>query len=253
MSDAASQEIAVIEGRMTSDRAGYLRDEGMQQRYRDLLDAREAGAPAALPAKSGGRIAEIEAVMKADRARYFRDEALQREYHDLLAAAHPEPASEDRAPAPARAREAVAAVSSAEARAILGDHEPEALERAGGKVRAVFGALGEGTAARDLEATFGTLPPAVRAGIVAEMGRPEAGYVRVATPDEIGAIRTMPGVPELLTLWGPAAPRKLGIALEAYNRFRGGLSANDRAQFVGFWRHLPAREKVLTLWALGGA
>ena len=252
MSDPASQEIAVIEGRMQTDRAGYIRDEGMQRRYRDLLSAREAGAPAALPAKSGGRIAEIEAVMKADRARYFRDEALQREYHDLLAAAHPEPASEDRSPAPARAREAVPAVSSAEARAILGDHQPEALERAGGKVGAVFAHLDPATA-RDLQLSVAGMTDACQAAIVNELARPESGYVKAATPGEIDAFKLLPGGRELAAFWGTSAPRRIAVVLEAYGRIRNSLSAADRPQFLRAWHGATGRERQLFLLALGGA
>jgi hypothetical protein len=256
-------EISVIENTMRERPAEYFKSGEMQQRYRNLLDAREAGGTPAVPAQrgSGGasRRAEIERIMKSDRAGYFKNEALQREYYDLLAADLPAESGEETRPVAARPAAAQPeaqqppAANSAEARAILGEHEPETLERAGGKVGAIFGALAEGSAARDLEATFNALPPAVRSGIVAEMGRVEPGYIKHATIDEIAAIRTMPGMAELLRHWGTSAPRKLAVALEGYNRFRAGLSAEDRKQFVGFWAHLPAREKVLTLWAMGGA
>src|SRR5271156_5742128 len=116
MSDVHNMEIAVIEDRMRSDRAGYIRDEGMQSRYRDLLDARESGgAPA--PAQSRGRIAEIEAIMKNDRRAYFKNEALQAEYRALLEAANP---GGDRAEErPAVARLIAPAAGPAEARQML--------------------------------------------------------------------------------------------------------------------------------------
>ena len=86
---AVAQEIATIERQVGT--ADYWRSEPMQQRYRDLLDARDAGgAVPASPSAAEQRIAAIERMMRDPRSEYWRGERpsnLQAEYRHLWAAA----------------------------------------------------------------------------------------------------------------------------------------------------------------------
>jgi hypothetical protein len=251
MSDAEiSGELAVIETRMRSDRAGYVRDEAQQARYRDLLDARSAGG-ATVPAQRGGnaasRRAEIEAIMKSDRASYFKNEALQREYYDLIAADLPAEPTEETRPAPAAKQAAQPEAQQAPAAQGL---EPAEQERASQRVGAVLSNI-DPAVARDLEASFAGLTPAAQGVIARELARPESGFIKPADPGEIAAFKRLPGGRELAAHWGSSAPRKVAVALEAYNRIRGALSEADRPQFLRAFHGATAREFQLFLWQLG--
>lgn len=252
--DTTGTEIATIEQTMRERPAEYFRDEGMQGRYRVLVEARGAGG-AVKPAEARGRIAEIEAVMRADPARYWKSEELQSEYRALLLQTHPEPAEAEPAkPADASSAKRDAALAAAGGpEAVLGVKlGPAELAQAGGKIEVVLSNLTPAVA-RELEGRFRGLSDTCRAAITAELARPESGFCKPATPEEIADMRRLPGMKELLAHWGTsAAPRKLGIAMEAYDRLRGSLSAADRPEFLAFFRGATAREKQLFMWTLGG-
>lgn len=85
---AVQSEIAVIQDRMRTDNAGYLRDEAAQARYRDLVETRDSGgaAPAA-PSRDSARLAELKALMRDQRSSYWQGSQakhLQAEYRALL-------------------------------------------------------------------------------------------------------------------------------------------------------------------------
>ncbi len=165
--DKGRNELAVIEQTMRDRPAEYRRDEGMQERYRSLVDARESGG-AAVPAKSGGREArkaEIETMMRRDRARYFASPDIQAEYLALVSG--DTIAGE---PAPAQRQMTAPAASSADTTQTLGVAlEPEALSRARERVDAVVANLDPAIAAQ-LEASFTGLSDKTRAAVALELG-----------------------------------------------------------------------------------
>ena len=82
---AVATEIATIESGMRTDLAAYMRDVPTQERYRDLIRARDGGGPApASPSPVTARRREIEKMMADPRSGYWRDEALQAEYYALV-------------------------------------------------------------------------------------------------------------------------------------------------------------------------
>lgn len=89
MTDAtadAGTELARIEHVMVEDNRAYWKDEPMQRRYAELLQAEENGAPSP-PAPASNRMNEIERMMADTKGPYWsgpRAEQLQDEYGRLL-------------------------------------------------------------------------------------------------------------------------------------------------------------------------
>jgi len=91
--DDTAQEIAEIEADMADDFAGYQGDTAKQERYGQLLQAREAGTVApAKPDADSVRRDELVKLMADQRSIYWKgsqSDKLQQEYRDLLGAERP--------------------------------------------------------------------------------------------------------------------------------------------------------------------
>ena len=91
--DDVAGEIAAIEKTMGEDNRAYWKDPAMQERYGELLEARESGEAARAPPeaapKSSERMIEIEALMKDANGVYWHDQELQDEYRALAEGVEP--------------------------------------------------------------------------------------------------------------------------------------------------------------------
>jgi hypothetical protein len=303
-----STELAEIE-RSVGTPAYWRNEGGIQERYRELVDARGAhrAAPAATSTAAAREIVSIETIMRTDRRRYDQDETMQQRYFDLL-----------------RAREAVAAPGKAvigthwsppSSKALLAEHDrslaavaPVAKVAKSGKtetylellarndreragpgqewrltpdaaratlppqlvaawdetgdyaarvtkaqdgIELIARTMGDADLVADMQASFGALPAGARAAVLRELGGPSPGYVAGATAVELKAFREhMPLAVEIEKRWGRETVRRVGIASERLNRVLVGAGL-DRAKLQAWWDRAPPVERASIFFVFG--
>lgn len=285
--DQPGTELAEIERAIGTP--AYWRDDTMQARYRDLIDAREAGAtPPAAPSPAMRRLAEITALMGDHRSAYWRGpdaDALQAEYRGLVEADAARQPSATPAPAPPAppakgpthreliaqhdAEKAAAADAWRATEAQARERMPSALvaewdqagdftaslRRAQDAVARIVAdiAAGDPEAAADFTVSFGGLPDSVRAAVLREAAAPAPGYVKAADDAELTTFRTLDGGPEIIAAWGSRARRCVAICLDRFHRAVTGMPEADRPKFTHWWRAMTPGERMAVFWALGSA
>ena len=258
MSDSVGQEIASIETAIRDAPADYWRDEGMQNRYRALIDARDNGGarPAARNAYTR-ELAQIEKTMRTDMGAYWKSPEMRARYERLLGETHNAPVQEE------KEFELAAPVTPDVARRMLPatvvgewDEDPagftSAFHRCTDGIRSVLWGIHDTAKAREFIASFERLPPRVKTAIYLEAGSIGVGYVKSATDDEVGGFRTLYGGNEMIAAWGPRARRNIAVAQARFLRMRGDMSADDRAAFNRWWRGLLPRAHQCVIWVLAG-
>ncbi len=253
-------EIEEIEAGMEADNAAYWDDNLLQERYGQLLAAKESGSPApAGPDAATARRAEIETLMADPRSKYWRgsrSEAIQAEYRDLIAVD-----GEPGAPAPA---DQAVALSDADVSSVIenvaamgevGAAWAEELGRGGGKealehaedVRlAILGDLG--AAAGEIAQAFDTLDDNVRVALHRELANPYVPQLPPADGDALAQFGET-GAGEILAKeWGDDAARRLNIALYRWNRLTENLDDAEFDSIDDFFRNrLRTHERAAVL------
>jgi hypothetical protein len=252
--DAVSQEIATIERTMRDTPHEYWRDQGMQERYRGLISAREGSAPPpAAPSEVDREIASLTALMRTDRRAYERDG------HDTrLLALLREREGQDEAPATAEDWRA----TPEQARRDLSPEVVAELERSGdfaGSLHALqdelvdlFASINEGGQLNDFTAAYEGLPERIQAAVELEFARGAPTFAARASDADIAAFAALEEGPALLEAWGSSSARKLGIACERYRRVKAGLSAADQEHLDFFVDHATATERAAIFYHLAG-
>lgn len=205
MSADVSTEIAEIQEVMRDNRAAYFADEGLQQRYRDLLDAQQGG-PAPAP-KAANEIESIKNILRTEPHRYWRDEGMQARFRDLLA-------GEERATSPQEAdgRDGglIPILSASDWSAGGGDaagySQHVALVR---EVNDLLVATGEAERGA-VSANFERLPASVHRAAFRELLSRTPAASEPFTEAEMAEIKTVPAWAELAREWQGEAPARLG-------------------------------------------
>ncbi len=248
---AVSAELAAIERQIGTP--AYWRDEALQQRHRDLIDARESGAAPPAPASDTAReIAEINNLMRTDRRRYDRDLAMQQRYRDLIDAGDGSaPAPGDWRASPAQFREQqpeLAARFDAEPEGVAGR-----LSRLQDVLQRVVVDIGDAAAADAFLATFQALPGAVKIAVQMQASAPSPGTVRPATVEQMTSFKTLAGGKEMIEGWGRRAHRSVATVFHRWGQIITALSASDAATFRAWFDAQPPRVQAALLWRLGAA
>jgi hypothetical protein len=257
LATSVGAEIAAIEETMRTDLRGYFKDENLQARHRELIDAQQSGvAPSRVDAKSR-ELREIEREMANRTGPYWRgakdengETALQRKYRDLIeqqTGERPDPAGgEGWRMSPAEARQSLDPDLVAE----WGESFDANLRRAQDVGARVIGNLGDREAQNLFISAFDGLSAKTQAAIIRELARPEPGYVLEADSEVMEAFRQTPGGAQTIAIWGRSAPRRVGIAMDRFNRVLTSLSGAGTKEFDWWWSHSTPRERQLMLWAL---
>jgi hypothetical protein len=246
------REIAAIERRMREDPRGYVHDEPLQARYRDLLDARLGTAPGPVPlAPSGRRLVELQSLMRDHRSVYWRgpeSEALQSEYRALVT---PEPAG-----LPATWRTSSESARQSLPLELLAEWDATGFEamlaRAQDGAAAIIGGIGDSSAVSDFAAAFGRLPERVRMALYREL---VAGPPQAAAPagkSELDALAATDFGAALIGGWRRDASQRLGTLLARVERVERSLKASHLIEFKRWWGGQTTRVKIAVLWILGG-
>lgn len=269
MSDALSTEIAAVEQQVGTP--SYWADQGLQSRYRGLLDARDTGA--AVPAKPGPaaqRIAEIEKLMRDPRGGYWRGPnaaALQAEYRALLEGDAAD-ASAGGAEVSGPADRAVVAAETGDWRATPAqargqlpagvvsewDHGgafDQRLARAQQAAASIAGAIGDTGQALHFFESFAALPDGARAAVLTEAAIGAPTFIEPAGEDELAFFRSIEGGRELLDTWGRDAPRNAARTARAFENMRARMADEDWKAFVGWFRDLTTMGRMAFLWKAG--
>jgi hypothetical protein len=247
-------EIAQIETVMREDRRGYDRDEGMQQRYRDLLDARSTGTKAPLLAPEAKEKREIEALMRDRTSAYWKGERaaeLQERYRQLIdpesGTAHASDADSWRS-TPAQAR---AALPSAVVRDWDAGDFSASLRRCQDAWAMTYGSIGDPEVGLWFETSFEALPEGVRAEIYKEAARGVPSFAKPADDAEIqNFVSVGAGAAECVKMWGRRAPEMVGRIYDRFARAYGQMPAADQPAFAHWFDGLTPRERLAVLYTL---
>jgi hypothetical protein len=252
--DAVSTEIATIERTMREAPNEYWRDQGMQERYRGLISAREGSAPPpSAPSEVDKEITALQKLMRTNRAEYERSGAADR-YLALLREREgqdeaPVEAAEWRAP-PEQARRDLAPEVVAELDR-SGDFAGS-LHKLQDEVRDLLMSVAEGGEADAFFNTFVGLPASVQDAVELELSRGSMSFAPLATDEHLAALEAESYGPALLEAWGSSAARKFGIARARWARCIEGLSAADQDHISYFFNHLQAVEAAAVIFHLAG-
>lgn len=280
---AVDGEIAGIERTMAENPRAYWSDDGLQNKYRGLLHARESGGSVTAPPSS--RRAAIEKLMSDTRSDYWRgpdSERLQNEYRAILEreAGHSSPAaaapdgrglvsipsaraaeSESDDPVgfqPDRAEDGrggdSAPVASPETVAKdFGIEQPvaELAVAAAGELERAFGA-----SAHEISQVLSGSSDEVRYEMLDLIGNSYVPRTHHASRAMIEEFQATEYGRLCLAKWGSDAPRRLGILHAKAERFRERLERRG-ARFVAegefFWkRSLDAKHRALIADMLTG-
>ncbi|MGM0583382.1 MAG: hypothetical protein ACQEUZ_01860 [Pseudomonadota bacterium] len=229
--DEVSREITEIQEVMRDDAPTYWRDEGMQGRYRELLDAQERGPGA--PAKAGGaqaERAEIERIMRREPRRYWKDPAMQARYREILAA---EEASTPEASASEepKAGELVPMPRLSEWR--QEGNDPAHFNAYAALVRSANDVLvAAGEAASEIDAGLVKLPQPVQVAALHALTDRNPVPSDPLSEEQMREVLSLPSNAALSREWGHEAPRKFGKVEEKLWRIVDRLSDPDARKAI---------------------
>lgn len=245
--DPVAAEIAQIQPLVGTP--AYWKDEGLRNRYRDLLVAREGGTAAPAKDAHADEMRAIQAKMRDGS--YWRTPALQARYRELIdlqLGNHPDPAGADAWRAsPAEAKASLDPTLIAE----WGESYPAALRRVQDAGAAILGALEGKPAQTQFLTAFAGLPDKVQSAIFRQLALPEPGFVRALTDRDRAMFNLIEGAGQIRMMWGRNADRRTGIVLDRVERIERSLSAADLQTFDYWWKHQSPRERQAMAWALG--
>jgi hypothetical protein len=227
---SVEQELAAIQQRMRTDRAGYFKDKA-QSRYLEHIEQLQAlkAAPAKSKPDKGGdasrasidaELAAIRKTMREDRRAYDRDPKMQARHLELITA------RED-AIEVARQTEQTQTTVQAVLDAV---EDPEAFEG-------------------DFDSMFGSLPEQAQTAIRYEFAQPPASPARPASEADLKRFASVPEHAELVREWGREAGRKLAIVRTRLDRL---LSAGEMEAASVWFDELPGAQAKAVLDALAG-
>lgn len=222
-------EIANIERTIANDSAAYWQSQWTQDRYAELLAAREAGQPAAAPDANAERRAEIERLISDNSSEYWQgrdSERLQQEYHDLITAAE---AEADSGPSEAEL-ETAARTADKELADLLGDADAADLSA-------------------ELEAASEVIQQAYLAAAAHPLADADVGALD-NTAFEDFRDNTVVGQALRQRLGGDMA-RRMARAEERYQRVKDRLSDDDRATVEAAWREWSVERAAAIIEWLG--
>jgi hypothetical protein len=232
----AGTELATIERQVGT--AAYWRNEGgIQERYRDLLTEREAGA--APPTRQDitpatptppAKLSHRELCMEHDRQNRTAAEAWRKP---------PEQARRDLPPA-------VVAYLDAEPAGF-----DAALARIQDSAAVMVRDIGDEADAQAFLDGLDRLPAAARNAVYRESAAPAPGHVRPANDKDLAEFRTLHGGKEMIAAWGMRARRCVGLAMHRFQRILAGLPADDASVVKAFVDRQPPRVQLAMCWRLG--
>jgi hypothetical protein len=248
-----AQEIAVIEGRIATDRRGYFRDEPMQARYRTLVDARASGAPApAGPSKASIEMRDIEKLMGKRDSEYWKGPkaaGLQERYRTLIDGEH---AGVDADAWRMTAEQAtqrlpVELVSAWRASGDLMTKVRAAEDQWSG----IYHGIGDRELAAEFQVSFLGLPNSVQAAIYREAVAQPPTFSTPATAEEVaGFAKKGGGAEAAVAQWGREAATKIGRICARFDRAVATIPQADRADFFHWFQAITPRERFCLIWPL---
>jgi hypothetical protein len=248
-----AQEIAVIEGRIATDRRGYFRDEAAQGRYRELVDAREAGTPApAGPSKNSLEMREIEKLMGERNSKYWRGReaaGLQARYRELISGEHAGVNVDAWRMTAEQATQRLPAELVSEWRA-SGDLMTK-VRQAENQWALIYHGIGDRSLAAEFDLSFHGLPTGVQAAIYREAVAQPPTFSKPATAEEVAGFAAKGGGAETaVARWGREAPTKVGTICARFDRAVASMRLADRADFFYWFQAITPREKFCLIWPL---
>lgn len=243
-------EIAEIEGMMADKTSGYWRGpaaEATQARYRDLVEARDAGQSAPAQSAAGTERLKIERMMVDRKSAYWKGpEAnhLQARYRDLC-----EGAGGDQS---IPATEIVAVqehLSSGPAGAQLvedwsvGGRFEENLSTARARVEEILNGVSERT---EFLLSFEQLPEPVQASVYRTLAEPSR-QGKGATPKEIDLFKETPEGAALALEWGSNTPARVARVKARMSATIERLSQGERLALDDWLDRLPSQEYTAVL------